>query len=68
MRDRSSRAWIAKNEYYSKRKRLSRSQLALGDDVNLMSWDEEKLPRSRADDDEKEMLLLLLLPLLCFYN
>jgi hypothetical protein len=33
-----------------------------------MSWDEEKLPRSRADDDEKEMLLLLLLPLLWIYN
>jgi hypothetical protein len=67
VRDLSSRAWIAKSEY-SKRKRLSRSQLALGDDVNLMSWDEEKLPRSRADDDEKEMLLLLLLPLLWIYN
>lgn len=45
----------AKSEY-SKRKRLSHAQSALGDDVNLMSWDEEKLPRSRADDDEKEML------------
>jgi hypothetical protein len=50
---------IIKWSEYSKCKRLSRWQSALGDDVNLMSWDEEKLPRSRADDDEKEMLLLL---------